>query len=167
MLVKPFDHIAGCSTGTWTDGESVIAILDFIQAIEDNPQYNETFPPMAQYWKEFAVDLVNDKADDLDTIDLDYWTDRLIEHCDVVLPAYCSFSWEDNELRVVPYIDDELTKVDELPCIDGEWEHANPDNEEYILLINDHGNATLFEWFDSHRGDSDQYQTWQEVWGMV
>ena len=70
---------------------------------------------------------------------------------DAPIADYCTVSLEDNEWRVLPYLDDELPRFEECP------ESFEGDN---VLVVNDHGNVTCYWWNSSER----QYS---EVWAMV
>ena len=159
-LVKPFDHIAGCSLGTWTRESSIVAILDFIQSVNDSPLYNDFFPDMAKYWREFAMDLMSNPDD----LDIDHYSDLVTDLCDQVLPVSCSFGWDDGEFRVQPFIDDCITKLSELATDENDNE-INPWSDDFVYLVNDHGNVDCYEWRPVQ--DSCIQYEWSLVWSMV
>jgi hypothetical protein len=87
-------------------------------------------------------------------IDLDGWTQELDEIAAAdSLPPYCTLTWHDGELTVMPYIDDELPRFGDHPerPTDGVYEY---------LHVNDHGNADLMIW-DHNR------QSFECAWSVV
>ena len=157
---KTFDHIAACSLGTTSDFDAAMQCIDFIAEVSTNIHYNEQFPDLALYYKELAVD------SDCETVDVEYYSDRVEEHCSHILPASTSFSWEDGEFRITPYVDDcaESYTVGTLDA----WEEIegkphNPDQQDVVYEVNDHGNTTCYEW----RPNSSNRLEWHLVWEMV
>jgi len=148
MIIKAFDHIAGCSLGTWSDAESVIACLDFIQTIENAPEYNESFPDMAKHWRELAVDLATSEEQSLD---LDYYSGLVEHYCEQALPYSCAYSWQDGEFRVTPYVDDCAETFEDTP---------ETFVDDYVYVVNDHGNVSCMVWDHNNR-------EYNELWAMV
>ena len=132
-LLKAFDHIAGSALGASSDAETIIDLLSFIEMVENNPGYNEVFPPMDKHWKEFAVDMVCNP----DNLDVEYYADLVDEYCNQALPLSCCFAWHDGEYIIEPFIDECAEQFEEVP-----------DNlcGDYIYTVNDHGNVTCYEW---------------------
>lgn len=151
QLFKAFQHIAGCSLGTWSDLDSAIGCLDFIQAYDNHPGYNDIYPD-ALLKKEFR-----DLCVDHENIDLDWYSELVTDHCSDALPVSCAFSWDDGEFRITPFIDDDIPKFEELPEDEKEAE-INPDNDDFIYVVNDHGNVTCYQWRD---------REWISIWDMV
>lgn len=146
-LYEAFHHIAGCSLGTWSNRDTALACIDFIQEVENHPGYNETFPDLARYYRELASE-----SSDGD-IDVEYYASLIEGECNHVLPASCCFSWGDGEFRITPYIDDCLLSFDELP------EKLTP-IEDVIYVVNDHGNTDCYEW---QHGENE----YKLIWSMV
>lgn len=80
--------------------------------------------------------------------------------CTEVLPPFCSIQWEDNEVRVIPYVDDELPRVSDPAELDER-------TEDYVLSVTDHGNVTLWERVGEPVPRTDGYSEYREVWSMV
>ncbi len=161
---KTFDHVAGCSLGTTSDFDAAMQCIDFIAEVSTNIQYNEQFPDLALYYKELAVDA------DCETVDVEYYSDRVGEHCSHILPASTAFSWDDGELRITPYIDD-CAESYTIGTLDY-WQEQhdldsinplNPDQQDIVYEVNDHGNVNCYEW----RPDGLNQLKWHLVWEMV
>ena len=142
---KPFDVIAGSSAGGWSDREIAAEIIRHCVILSSDSGTAE------RLYRELA-----ETSDD--DIDIDGWTQELEDTAIDHLPPYCSLQWQDNELTVIPYIDDDL------PRLDHHLDHyaAGPGVEstyEY-LHINDHGNADLFIW-------NHNKQDFDLIWSLV
>ena len=153
FTLQAFDSLAGCSLGTWSNRDTVISMLEAVRENRDAINTPDIYPDLENEYRDLA------KTDDDDVQPEDYEA-FVVDYLDAVLPAYCSLSWVDGEFRVTPFVDDELTKVDELPT-DDDGEEINPDGDDHILVVTDHGNVTLFEW------ETVGIHHWSEVWGMV
>jgi len=140
---KPFDVIAGSSVGGWSNREMAAEIIRHCVILSSDGGTAE------RLYRELA------ETSDED-IDVDGYTEKLEETAVDSLPPYCVIQWQDNELTVIPYIDDDLPRFDHH--LDHYSAGAAP-TYEYIH-VNDHGNADLFVWNDSKR-DFDL------VWSMV
>ena len=138
--IKPFDHVAGCSCGTKTELYQLREILAYGCAMGE----------LSADDVRQAYDEALDDTEGQCSIDLDYWTNWLQEAIGEKLPLSCGISWDDGELRVLPYIDDDMPKAAELP------DACNDDG--VILIVNDHGNTSLYQWRDDD---------WREVWALV
>lgn len=149
FTLKPFEHIAGCSLGTWSDRDSALACLDTIRAACDSPtaSHADLSIDLLSHYRELAED-----ADDC--IDLDYYADLVDRYLSEYLPSSCAFSWDDGEFRVTPYVDDCLPRYSELPETE-----QDADGDE-LYLVNDHGNVGHYTW---------DYNTreWSLIWSMV
>lgn len=140
---KAFDVIAGSSAGGWSDREIAAEIIKHCVILSSDSGTAESL------YRELA------ETADYD-IDVQGWTDELIETAEDSLPPYCTIKWQDNELTVLPYIDEELPRhSDHLDhCNDG------PVPTYEYLHVTDHGNVDLFCWNESKR-DFDL------IWSMV
>ena len=127
-----FTTITGSNDGGFSAREMA---TDIIQTAE----YAGTLLPAA--WRELA------QTDDDDVDPNDYLD--LLEPLSI--SPSCSITWQDNELLVLPYIDDEIPRFTDYP--DG----FQPDGE-VIYVVNDHGNVTCQAW------NGKAYET---VWDMV
>lgn len=139
-----FTHIAGCSSGSWTPRETACQLIKTLETVSDYDCF--------RLWR----DLAESSDDDQYTVDIqDEACDLLNEYA--VLPDYCYIGLDDCEFRVLPNVEDareECLSVDELP-------ERPVDSDQYLVLhVNDHGNATLYQW-------SDQKREYIEVWAVV
>lgn len=126
MTIKfePWEIIAGSSFGTWTQQEVVERLCSRLDV------------PMLK-------NLQDDEIDD--------YIDGLIELANDYAPPFCAIQWADNEVRVLPYVDEwETPRYEDIPenCSD-----------EYLYVVNDHGNVTLYG-----RQANGEYL---EIWSMV
>lgn len=123
--LKPFDVLAGCSL--WNDDEAAFNELALLLAkwTGKKPQEIAAKHDAA----EWLQDIEKEVADYAEANDL--------------LPPFCYLDWQDGEFTVIPYTPDNA----DCPSFE--------DIPEYIQVINDHGNVTLYK------------VNVEEVWGMV
>ena len=157
---KPFDHITGSNQGTYTDAEMALDIIDNLKEYSNNSidQSDSVMESvLTDAYRNLAMDLINE-----DDVDLDHYTETLADNAN--MPDYCSLVWNDDELRIVPCLDlvhaDNIVTGDETPFDDDLQIDENPNNDDFYLVVNDHGNSTLCWW---SQGD----KQWQEVWSIV
>ena len=79
------------------------------------------------------------------------------------IPESCGFAWQDNEYMVLPYIDEYLPKLSEVPFDDELQIDINPDNESIIYIVNCHGNVSCYKWQEYF----DRFDAWLLQWSMV
>lgn len=118
--------------------KSCINISDTIISVAD--EYGIETATIHRAWK----DLANTNDDDVDVADYE----RIFDDYDV-LPASCYITWQDNELIVLPFIDDDVPRLPDYP---------ESFVEDVVYVVNDHGNITCQEW------NGKKYVT---VWDMV
>lgn len=139
--IPAFTSIAGDTLGTWTQREIACRLI-------------ETLGKCSQYdTMQLYINTANCTDDDLETMfDIQADTaDLITDNCP--LPDYCTIYLQDGEWLVMPHIDDNLPRYDDIP--------DTPNNGEYeILLVNDHGNVNFMTWNDQKR----EYVT---QWAMV
>ena len=156
--LKPFQHIAGSNYGSWSDFDSAWACLEFLGAVNESYELHLN---LTSSWRELASDLGHGEGLVLECY-ADLINDKLVD----VLPPYCRAAWEDNELTLQPLIgatvDWEQTYL-EIPYDEDTDRDLNPDNLEFIVVVNDHGNTSLYRWSESPRGPAH----WAEVWAVV
>ena len=137
--VPAYEHVAGCSLGTWSNRESACALLD---ALETTSHHD-----CAPLWKVIAEN--HDESD--------IWFDVQDEIAQLLnenmpMPEFCSVTLQDNEWHVLPSLEcaqDEATSLDDYP---------DDYVSDYILVVNDHGNVTCQQW------SGGEYVT---IWDMV
>lgn len=141
--IKAFEHIAGQSTGTWNVRETAATMINVVSMV--------TNIDTERYWKELA-ELNDDQTDEM----FELQTDLAHELNDKApLPPYCTVSLDDNEWRVIPSLPDpeEVERVEELP------EYCT---EDELLVLNDHGKATLYTWNPNTFEYDEQWEIWYE-----
>jgi hypothetical protein len=142
MKFQAFDVLAGSSYGTWTQREVCAELL----RLQD-----EHLKVYIDEWRTLA----NCSDDDVEIMGglIDSVIDTFNDLADEFLPASCSICWRDNEITVLPFLDDQC------PSIDSAVEDV-PEQyvDEIIYMINDHGNVDCYEW------DGKNYV---HQWGMV
>ena len=137
--IKAFTHIAGCSLGTRTALETCAALIDCL----DKTTQIDT----CKLWRELAQWPDNGRVD-IWELQQDV-ADQITENAP--LADYCTVSLNDGEWRVIPYVPDDIDRVDDIP---------EDYTEDQLLYVNDHGNVTLYHWHDQKR-------EYIEVWSMV
>lgn len=140
--VPAFETIAGSSIGVSSDRETT---AEMIEAVETTTSIHKLSTD--RFWQELAR-LSDDNSGEMYEIQ-EECADLLNES--MPMPEFCSVTLEDNEWRVIPEIDDYLTRVSDIP---------EEYSEDYLLLVNDHGNVTCLEWNNNTR-------EYQSIWDMV
>lgn len=137
--ISAFTTLAGANQGGWTNREVAVALLKALDQVTEHDITKKLWVGLAEYddqeqdiieIQQAIVELFNDVA---------------------LLPAYCHVVMENNEWRVVPYIDEGLQRVSEIP---------DDYIDDHILQVSDHGNVSCYEW--NHGLGS-----YQEIWAMV
>lgn len=135
--IPAYTHIAGDSLGTWSPRDIVTAMVMLLQSASS---YD-----CRQLWQDIATTyddeqyLIDVQSDIAQTIQ---------DNCP--LADYCTVELHDSEWRVVPYIDDDLQRLNFFP------DTTSPFESDYmvqydILVVNDHGNVDLMQWDHNKR----------------
>ena len=135
-----YEHIAGCSLGTWSNRETAIALLEAIDTVADHDA-------AGKLWREAAK--THDESE--------WWFEIQDEAAEMLndylpVPEFCSVQLIDSEYSVLPSLEaaeEEATKLDDYP---------EDYISDYILVVNDHGNVTCQQW------QNGEYVT---IWDMV
>lgn len=142
--LKPFDHIAGCSLGTWTGRDQAVAIIETMEKLQASLGTERYNLEIDSAWRDLAQ-----CADD--DIDVTEYSDTLEILFSDSLPVSCCFSWGDGEFRVTPYVDHCAETFDDVP---------ESFVDDYIYTVTDHGNVDCWSWDHVHK-------EYRHVWGMV
>ena len=137
IKVEAFQTIAGSSLG----GDTYSIALDLVTWLHDFP--NDMSKEDFQKVFDWEHELANDEVPDDEVDDLLEEIKELAENV-IDMPASCSLEFVDNELRVQPYIDDDLPRIEA--------------GNSTFYDVNDHGNVTCYNW------DGESYKP---VWSMV
>ena len=144
----PFDVIAGSSLGGWSSREMAAEIIRHCVILSSDSGTAE------RLYKELA-----ETPDD--DIDVDGWTSELIDTAADSLPPYCAIEWRDNELTVLPYIDDDLMRLDHhLDHYNDGLAYPPGDPIREYLHVNDHGNIDCMVW-------NHNKQQFDNAWSIV
>ena len=146
--MKPFEVIAGDSLGGVSPREMCADII--ARGIEQGIEADH------ELWIELARTADED-------IDVDGWTEWLVEITEGRMPPYCALTWRDNELTVVPCVESALEdcpRGDELP-------DTNTCASEFFCVVSDHGNVTLYRASDSDGTPNSNGAYWRRVWAVV
>jgi len=160
--IEPFDHIAGCSLGTWSNRDAALACLEFAKNINDTA-LSESEKILTDWdLLKYAMELASENDEDIDPT---YYSDILSEATcrNHLLPDYCSLSWNDNEFRVRPNVESATEDCTYTGDISDELPDGNPNNSDNFMVVSDHGNCTLYRWQSTSTLNGD----WVEVWSVV
>ncbi len=136
--IAAFDKLAGDSLGRLDSGDIIEDLLVLMRELG-----------LSHVVERLQLEIQQDANSD----DPEYQDDVIQECIDYLqdfAPAYCCIEWEDNEIRVIPCVDDELPRY--------EWEIPEDCSDDYAYTVTDHGNVTLWE----RKADG-----YYEVWAMV
>ena len=153
-IIPAFTVIAGSSF-----------ILDTEEALRDMLQ---ALDKIGQYEASDILEELNALTEEQKEEDSCLVTDMLIR-CEGLfeqvlnIPESCGFAWQDNEYMVLPYIDEYLPKLSEVPFDDELQKDINPDNESIIYIVNCHGNVSCYKWQEYF----DRFDAWLLQWSMV
>lgn len=157
--MNAFDTIAGCSLGTKSWREVCAEIIDYVGS------HSENNPAVRDQWVTLA-NCPDNECLDLST-ELGNWAaDELAE----LIPPYCYIDWQDNELRVLPSVESAREDTDVWVCGELPDEDDCRQSGDLALVINDHGNATLYQWEDVesvHDEWAKDRGHWRYVWAVV
>ena len=144
--IPAFEVITGSSFGGFTAREMAV---DVITALETVTSLIDT----KSDWKYLAT------CSDDETTEIDCLIEEYIDHLNYYapIPDSCSFTWQDNELIVLPYIDDEIERFDDVP---------ESFSDDVIYVVNDHGNVTCYRWNPNDVSGS-QTGAYNEIWALV
>jgi len=163
-----FDILAGSSLGR-SDVRVCREILDLLQEVSNDPI--NIHPPMDVLWREFATDLMDFDEDGEYPPDVDWYCNKLERYITTLLPVFTSIAWDDNELKIMPNIEEVrecVTCVTELPYDEENDKHLNPHEEDFIVVVNDHGNVTLYKWWIyTNEKVNGKPAYWKVVWAAV
>jgi hypothetical protein len=142
--IPAWEHISGCSLGTWSDYDTAKALVDAAVSVCSNSdviELQEDFEKIAENdTTGVLLEFQDDAAEFINTHG--------------TMEDYCGLNVEDGEWMVRPYIDDELPRFD-----DYRWGLYKDDYQgDHVLIVNDHGNVTCQRW------NGKAYVT---IWDMV
>ena len=139
--IPAFEILAGSSFGTWSLRE---VAAEMISNVSKTTQVDT-----AMYWQELA------SATDNDLETMEWVITVCMEDMNTysLIPDSCCIEWTDNEIVVMPYIDDEIPRFEDVPD-----SHV----EDVIYQISDHGNCTCYRW-DYSKSPA----RYVEVWAIV
>ena len=142
--IPAFTVIAGSSQGGYSSRELAIEIIKAANTIS-------TVSPteINAAWK----DLAEQNDDEVDVAEFEV----LLDGCN--LPPCCSLQWHDNEYMVMP----DLESAREEAEVGDETPDHGLCSGNLFLVINDHGNATLYQWQEGPT----VIGHWREQWGIV
>jgi hypothetical protein len=151
--LRPFEVLAGSSHGLSTPRQTAIELIAFCNLFEfsgtgADVAIQKAFQEKVQGYTYELASTADENSDDIFEIQEDLAT--LINEY-VPLPVSCTLSLQDNEWIVLPYIDDELPRLDECP---------ETFVDDVIYSVNDHGNVDCYEWIPAK-------QEYRNVWSMV
>jgi len=138
--IPAFTTIAGSSIGIQTPRETAIELLTTLDTIQ-------SFMSTNKLWRELA------QCSDTETDILFEIQEEIAEHIAYYgnIPEFCSVTLQDNEFIVLPYLDDDLEKFNECP---------DDFHGDHVLVVNDHGNVTCFQWDANDK-------SYKDIWAMV
>ena len=157
--------IGTVSSGTMREQDLVRSFIWEIEYLEDVRLTAEEL--------QIPEDALEDEDNEWwDTEDASFLLNELFDRLEEHAPSYCYFGAHDGDGSDFGFwplwdsINDEVTRVDELPDgpfhpdeFDDGWTKDNRVTNG-CLLVNDHGNATLYFWDASK-------QDWVEEWGIA
>lgn len=140
--VPAFTTIAGSHLGNQSNRETTIEMLNAVET---------TTGIHGMTTNRLWIDLASNHDDDMESMFYIQQECADLLNESMPIPEFCSVELHDNEWTVIPYIDEEVTRVEDIP-----------DNysEDYLLLVNDHGNVTCLEWNYNKR-------EYKDIWAMV
>ena len=136
--IPAFEVLAGSSLGTWTPRE---ICAEMIRNVNKCTQMD-----VSKFWIELA-----EMSDDDPNIG------EIIQDCiyelnsEAPIPPSCAIEWRDGEILVLPYIDDEIPRFEDVP-----ESHV----EDVVYQVSDHGNVECYSW-DYNR------MKYVSEWGMA
>ena len=144
--ISAFEVITGSTYGGFTPREIAV---DLINALEIVTSLIDT----KRDWQELAA-APDDETEVIEGIISDY-----IDHlnCYAPIPDSCAIGWHDNEIIVMPYIDDEIPKFEDVP---------DSFIDDVIYQVSDHGNCTCYRW-NPNDVSGNQTGAYNEIWSMV
>jgi hypothetical protein len=139
--INAYQHIAGDSGGSCSARETAATMINVVSMV--------TVIDTERFWRELA-----ELNDDQDGAMCELQEEMAgVLNDNAPLPPYCYIALEDNEWRVTPVIPEpeDVERVEGLP---------DDYTEEELLVVSDHGNATLYTW-------NPNTLEYDEQWGMV
>jgi hypothetical protein len=136
--VPAFETLAGSSLGTWSNRAIAYELVSILEKVS---QFD-----CLDFYKTIAA--CEDDSDILIIIQEDI-VEKLNEY--MPMPEFCTVTLQDGEWIVIPYIDDDLKRVADIP---------EAYTDDYVLFVNDHGNVTCYQWNDTKR-------EYVSIWDMV
>jgi hypothetical protein len=144
--IPAFEVITGSNYGGYTPREIAV---DLITALGKVTGLIDT----RSDWQELAA-ASDDESEVIESIISDY-VDHLNYYAPI--PESCSIRWHDNELIVLPYIDDEIPRYEECP---------DSFVDDVVYVVNDHGNVTCYQW-NPNDVSGNQTGAYNVIWEMV
>ena len=138
--VPAFTTVAGCTIGTQTPRETTLELIDVADKVSAHIDCKTAYRDLAAMPDDMSQDMFELQEDIADQ--LNYY---------MPMPPCCSVTLQDNEWIVLPYIDDDLPRFDEVP---------EEFSEDVIYTVNDHGNVSCYWWNSNDR-------EYVEQWTMV
>ncbi len=144
-VIPAFEVIAGSSQGGWSSREFAVTMLEACVTC--------TSSLMTDEWEELAG-----YADD-DVEAIDEMIQDAMEHLiyNAPIPESCTIEWRDNEIIVLPFLDDDIPRFEDCP---------DDHSEDVIYTVNDHGNVTCWQW-NPNNVDGNQTGAYESIWDMV
>jgi len=128
--IPAFTSIAGDTLGTCTQREIACEMLKVLETASS--------VGCSQLWQDIATTTDDDQY----LIDIQADLSQAIQD-NCPLPDYCTVELQDGEWLVLPYVDDDLPRLEDTPdnlaTIDGQTAYD-------ILVVNDHGNVDFKQW---------------------
>ena len=146
--IPAFEVITGSTQGGYTAREMAVDVITALETVTGCKTVDTKSD-----WKYLAT------CSDDETTEIDCLIAEYIDHLNyyALIPDSCSLTWQDNELIVLPYIDDEIPRFDECP---------DDFSEDVIYVVNDHGNVTCYRWNPNDVSGS-QTGAYNEIWALV
>jgi hypothetical protein len=147
---EAFDVIAGSSYGTWSDRETAVEMVKFLDgSINRHTMYDELMQCIAETSDDSMSELLDELANDID---------------DAVMldDEYHYLTFHDNEYIVLPAINGVVEDHQESGNIGEELPEVDSTHHtgETFVTVNERGNTSLYRFVDTVTG-------WQEIWAVV
>ena len=142
--IPAFEVITGSSHGGFTNREMAIDLIKAVEMVSPMVCTND--------WKLLAE--YSDDDQEINDLIAEY-----VEHLNYYapIPDSCVIEWHDNELIVMPYMDDEIPRFEDVP---------ESFVEDVIYQVSDHGNCTCYRW-NPNDTSGNQTGAYNEIWGIV
>jgi len=153
--IRPKVRLGTVIHGTMREEDLIPAFLEELEAIDRDRA--------ASFWEKIPAEALEDPENDWWGSEEAYWMlEELFEALNEYAPPYVYFGalegdgsdygfWIDRDAFEEALASGEILKVDELP-------NSAPEGYEYIAVVNDHGNVTLY---------CNENGKLEEVWSVV